>query len=378
MVKKYKLAVLNSCPTRYQAPFFGKLAQHPKIDLMVYFCVDYRYGYDNHSLEGYKYKFLRNFSPLRYSFTQTKPGIIIELIKNRYDAILIYGYDRVTCWLAFLGALLTRIPILLIGVSILTKANSNIIKKLRPFVLRFLFKFFSAFLTVGKWNTKYYKEYGIPNYKIFSVPYPVDNEFFRDKYKQLSVKKKQLKEERGLNLNSPIILQVARLIPLKRPLDLLKAFQPLQNKAQLVFVGEGPEKSLLKDYIRKNKIKNVFFAGFKDRKELPIYYAMADIFVLPSSGETWGSVINEAMNFKLPIITTDNVGSAPDLIQEGKNGYIYKVGDITTLSKHLLRLLKNPKLIKKMGEKSYEIISKWSFDKDVEGIIKAMDYIFKS
>ncbi|MCK4730460.1 MAG: glycosyltransferase family 4 protein [Candidatus Aenigmarchaeota archaeon] len=377
MTKKYKLAVLVSHPILYQSSFFKKLDQQPKIDLMVYFCGDFNIEKDNYALKGYKYKFLKNFSPHPHNsfFGQMNLGIIKELFSERYDAVLVHGYARFTCWLAFLGAFITRTPILLKGVTTITQRRSIWAELSGKLILFPLFKIFSAFLTVGTMNKSYYKSYGVPDSKMFFVPYSVDNDFFSKKYKKLSLKKKQLKKEEGLNPNLPIILHVSNLLSIKRPLDLLKAFQPLQNKAQLVFVGEGTERKKIELYVKEHNLKNIFFVGFKNRQELPIYYVIADIFVLPSASETWGAVINEAMNFKLPIITTDNVGSAPDLIKNGENGYIYKVGDITALSKHLLRLLKNPKLIKKMGEKSYEIIYKWNFDKDVEGIIKAMDYI---
>jgi len=377
MYKKYKLAVLVSHPILYQTSIFKKLAQHSKINLMVYFCGDFNVEKDGYELKGYKYKFLKNFSPYPHNsfFGQINLGIIKELFSGRYDAILVHGYTRLTCWLAFLWAFITRTPILLKGVTTSTQRRSIWVELSRKLILFPLFKIISAFLTVGSMNKSYYKSYGVPDSKMFFVPYSVDNDFFSKKYKELSIKKKQLKQEKGLNLNLPVILHVSNLSPIKRPLDLLKAFQLVRNEAQLVFVGEGTERKKLELYVKEHNLKNVFFVGFKNRQELPIYYAIADIFVLPSASETWGAVINEAMNFKLPIITTDNVGAAPDLIQEGKNGYICRVGDINALSKYLLRLLKNPKLIKKMGEKSYEIISKWSFDKDVEGIVKAMDHV---
>ena len=378
MIKKYKLAVLNAGPVRYQAPFFRKLAQLPEIDLTVYFCVNYQEYYDDSSLKGYSYKFLKNYSPFRKSYTQTNFGIIPELFKGKYDVILIYGYDRVTCWLAFIGAFLTNTPIMMIGVSMLTEEGPDWIKKLRSIILLLLFKNFKAFLTIGKLNTKYYKKFNVPDSKLFFIPYYADPEFFTKKHKELYNKKTQLKKELGLDPNSLTILQVARLIPLKRPMDLLRGFHSAlerqkEIKTQLVFVGKGPEKKILNTYIKKHKIKNVFFAGFKDRQELPKYYAMADIFVLPSASETWGSVINEAMEFGLPIITTDNVAAGHNLVIQGKNGFVYPVGDIKNLEKYLEMLLTNKKLIQNMGNNSTKIISKY-YKTGVQGMVEAVKY----
>jgi glycosyltransferase involved in cell wall biosynthesis len=80
------------------------------------------------------------------------------------------------------------------------------------------------------------------------------------------------------------------------------------------------------------------FPGFKNQSELPAYYAAADVLVLPSESETWGLVVNEAMACGLPAIVSDAVGCAPDLIEEGKTGFTYPVGDVDALAGRLAAL----------------------------------------
>ena len=123
------------------------------------------------------------------------------------------------------------------------------------------------------------------------------------------------------------------MIPRKRPFDLLRAYEKIQERmnAALVFVGDGIERSFLESYTKNNNLKNVYFTGFKNQTELPYYFAIADVFVLPSGDEPWGLIINEAMNSGLPIITTEAVGAVPDLVKDGINGFIYPVGDIEKL-----------------------------------------------
>ena len=127
----------------------------------------------------------------------------------------------------------------------------------------------------------------------------------------------------------------------------------------------------------RRKIKNVFFFGFQNNSQVSKYYAIADIFVLPSQGESWGVVINEAMCFGLPIITTDKVMAAYDLVREGVNGYIFPPADTTALTLALEELLSDPAKRKKMGESSLQIISEWNYGLFVEGFIKALDFIHK-
>ncbi len=145
----------------------------------------------------------------------------------------------------------------------------------------------------------------------------------------------------------------------------------------LVFVGDGALRSELEDHIRKHNIRNVHFAGFKNLTEMPEYYAMADIFVIPSFNECWGIVVNEAMCFGLPVIASDTVGSIPDLVINGENGFIYKTGDIDELAEKLNVLAKNKTKRHNFGKKSLEIVKNYSYENDIRGILRAFEILAK-
>ncbi|RKX93558.1 MAG: glycosyltransferase family 1 protein, partial [Spirochaetes bacterium] len=154
--------------------------------------------------------------------------------------------------------------------------------------------------------------------------------------------------------------------------------EKLEKEAFLLFVGDGEERKTLGDYVKKRSIKNVLFLGFKNQTELPKYYVIGDIFVLPSSFEPWGLVINEAMCYGLSIIATDKVAATTDLVHHGENGFIYPAGDIEALANCLLKLIQDGELRKNMGKRSFEIISRWSYVEDIKGIMAALDYVRKN
>ncbi len=391
----YKLAALTSHPIQYQAPLFCKLAAHPEVDLTVYFCwdfgvkgEDYEPGFDRKIkwdlplLEGYKYKFIPNLSPRAASsfLGQVNPSIIKELQKNQYDAIWIHGYATLSNLLAFLGAWLCKTPILFRGESHLLNHRPLWKRAIKCGILPLLFKGVSAFLPIGSLNKAYYQYHGVPIDKMFLTPYAVDNEFFSDRFRTLNGKREQLKTEMGMAVDLPVILFASKMIPRKRPMDLLRAYVKIQEKidAALIFVGDGIERTVLEVYAKDHNLKNVYFTGFKNQTELPCYFGIADLFVLPSIDEPWGLIINEAMNFGLPIVTTEVVGSAPDLVKNGRNGFTYPVGDIEELTNCLSKLLLQPGLRERMGEYSLDIIAEWSFKKDVEGISAALEYVRES
>jgi len=398
-MKEIKLAIITSHVIQYQTPLFRKLAAINDLDIKVYFCwkfgsektFDSQFGkvieWDIPLLTGYKYKFLKNFSlrPSSNFWGQVNFEIIAEIIKNRYDALFVYGWNSFTNWLAFLAAFLIGLPVLLHAENPL---NQEILKpkwkiKIKKFILGWLFRRIAAFLYIGEENKKFYKFYGVPEKKLFFVPYAVDNTRFIKEARNLKSQISNLKNSVGINRNSVVILFVGKLMEKKRPFDLLKAFSILRTsdvfrtsdvqKLTLLFVGDGVLHPELENYVKTRNLKNVHFVGFKNQTELPKYYSLADIFVLPSGvGETWGLVVNEAMCFKLPIIVSDIVGCGPDLVKPGENGYIFPVGDIKKLADYLADLIKNPEKRKKMGEKSFAIIQNYSHQKDIEGILSAL------
>ncbi|MEK7568239.1 MAG: glycosyltransferase family 4 protein [Patescibacteria group bacterium] len=390
----YRLAILTSHPIQYQAPLFKKLAERPEIDLTVYFCWDFGAGeksldaefgkkikWDIPLLEGYEYKFLKNFSlkPSSEFFGQINFGIIKELRQNNYDAILVFGWNSFTNWLVFLTAFWRKTPIFLRGENPL---NQEFLKsgwkiRLKKIILGWLFKHINVFLYIGEENKKFYQFYGAPEEKLIFCPYAVDNNRFMAAAKELRIRNQELRKRLNIEREAVAILFVGKFIEKKRPLDLLKAFQLLTTNYKpliyLVFVGDGALRPELENYAKERNLKNIIFTGFKNQTELPQYYATADIFVLPSGkGETWGLAVNEAMCFGLSIIVSDIVGCGSDLVKNGENGFIFPLGDVEKLAECLKELESDSKKRKLFGKKSFEIIQNYSYNEDIEGILKAL------
>ncbi len=374
-MKKHKLAVLTSHPIQYQAPLFRLLSSSSWIELVVYFrenigfnaYFDKEFGkelkWDIPLLEGYRHSFLKN------SF-----DIARKLFEEKPDAVLVYGWNSFSDWFAIFAAKFFKIKTLLLGENPLNqelfKTKWKIFAK-KIILGQILFKIIDIFLYIGEENKKFYQFYGVPKEKMFFVPYAVDNERF---VKEATSNKKQAtRKKHGIGGKNVVILFVGKLIKKKRPMDLLKAYEKLISNITLVFVGDGILRPELEKYVKEHNLKNVIFTGFKNQTELPQYYAMADIFVLPSgAGETWGLAVNEAMCFGLPIIVSDVVGCGSDLVRQEENGYIFPLGDIKKLAEYLKKITENDKIKKSFGKKSFEIIRNYSFKKDIEGILKAL------
>jgi glycosyltransferase involved in cell wall biosynthesis len=238
-----------------------------------------------------------------------------------------------------------------------------------------------GFLTIGEYNHKYYLHHGALPKRLFSMPYCVDNAFFQEKALAVSANREQLRASLGLTPGRPIILYASKMTERKCPGDLLEAYIRMSSDGQrephpyLLFIGDGELRSALEARASRLGWNSVRFLGFKNQTELPRYYDLCDVFVLPSVQEPWGLVVNEVMNVARAVIVSDEVGCSPDLVKPGGNGHIFKAGDVSDLHNALSTVLGSPEKTRAMGQRGFEIINHWGFREDIAGLRRALESV---
>ena len=120
---------------------------------------------------------------------------------------------------------------------------------------------------------------------------------------------------------------------------------------------------------------SVHFAGFRNQSELPRFFDLSDVFVLPSRHEPWGLIVNEAMSAGTAVVVSDDVGSSYDLISNGVEGFVFPVGDVPALTEALRKVLASPETSRRMGEAARERMQTWSFAEDIFGIRAALGHV---
>jgi glycosyltransferase involved in cell wall biosynthesis len=243
----------------------------------------------------------------------------------------------------------------------------------------FLNQLCDGFLAVGTLNAEYYVQNGIPRDKIFLVPYCVDNEYFEKRADLPESEIAGLRGKLGLTRDLPVILFASKLQERKKAQDLLEAFARVVKErgaaasAYLIIIGDGEMRASLEATVRAEGLSElVRFEGFKNQSELPVYFKLCDVFVLPSVREPWGLVVNEAMTAGKAVIVSDQVGSAPDLVHDGENGFVFRAGDVADLHGVLLRVVEDREMLRRMGNKSRELIHRWSYREDLDGLKRAL------
>jgi len=391
-----RLAYLVSHPIQYQAPLLRQLAAEPEIDLTVFFCsdvstrkfVDPEFGktiaWDVPLVAGYRCEFLPTVKRTSsVSFWQPfNYGLAQRLRAGRFDVLWIHGYARWFHLVAMISAQAQGIKVLLRDEATPISAPRGVLKQgVKRVFFRGLKTFCDGFLAIGALNTQYYCQHGISSQRIFSTPYAVDNAFFQGQAAMAAATREALRQSLGLDPKRPIILYAGKLIARKRPDDLLNAYRRLSPDGQrephsyLLYIGEGNLRQKLEQRVRDLGWTSVKFLGFRNQSELPHYYDLCDVFVLPSTYETWGLVVNEVMNAGRAVIVSDQVGCGPDLVKDGENGYIFPAGDEQSLGEGLAKILNNPQQCRAMGLRSLAIIQNWSFAEDLAGLKQALAYV---
>ncbi|MCI0412639.1 N-acetyl-alpha-D-glucosaminyl L-malate synthase BshA [bacterium] len=148
----------------------------------------------------------------------------------------------------------------------------------------------------------------------------------------------------------PILLHASNFRPVKRIINIIEIFERVLKKmeARLVFVGDGPERSVAERYCRDNKLtEKVLFLGRQDN--LPDLMGCADVFLLPSELESFGLVALEAMACQVPVVATI-VGGLPEVVVHGETGFLANLGDVDKMAEYSLEILRNSSLRQRLGE----------------------------
>lgn len=376
---RIKFIVLVSHPIQYFAPVYRALAQHMDLDFTVLYRT--RVGLDSYFdpgfgqtiqwdiplLDGYRSEFLSSKSHL----DGIEWSIIPKLLQHRPDVLLLHGYNQATNLLALLVAKLIGTRVLIRGDTRLSAHHGKSAWKKQ--FKQWLFRGIDGCVSIGSLNRNYYEWLGMPSERIYFAPFCIDNDAF-DLGASRSMMREKFRRELGIELAARVIVFASKLTVRKRVMDLISAMAGIcksHSDVILIVAGSGSEETAL---LESAAIKTGWlrFVGFKNQSELPVLFAASDLFVLPSSDEPWGLVVNEAMAAGLPVIVSDDVGAAPDLVEGKDTGLIFPVGDIRRLADALEYLLDSPEALERMGRNARAIIKEWSVSASAEGIARAV------
>jgi glycosyltransferase involved in cell wall biosynthesis len=386
------VAHLVSHPIQYFAPLYRELARRPEIDLTVYFYSDAtarefrdeEFGqsvtWDRPLLDGYRYRLLASASRTDISGRFVKNpnwDIVREVMSPGYDVVWVHGYAHLTTWLAAAAARRRGTRLLVRDEQTLLHGRAPYKQALKAIALRALYSQ-AAGLYIGEQNRRYFRHYGMPDDRLYPAPYCVDNAYFRAQAKALAPRRSELRASFGIDDDAPVVLFAGKLIEKKQPLRLVEAYTRVraQQPCWLLIAGDGPQRTEVEYLAAHLGAKGVRIAGFLNQAELSAAYAAADLFVLPSARhETWGLVVNEAMNFELPVVVSDKVGCGADLVEEGRSGFVVAHDGTEQLAEVIGRLAGDSEMRRRFGRRGGEIVARHSIEACADGIVAACEAV---
>jgi glycosyltransferase involved in cell wall biosynthesis len=363
----------------YRKPFFKSLSQLYDVEFVFNNVERYNTTYDTdlsckiEGLEDVNYSVKRNYLGISFGTIKKTMGDYDIFVGGSWDTFA----DVVETLFEFIIVKIRRKPFILWRED----WDWNVQSFKRKMVKRlagFLGKNVDAILVPGSKHMEFFVSLDILPDKIFIMPNVSSIKMKLSDYKN----RDNLRQEFELK-NKKVVLYVGRLIDLKGIDYLIKAFHKLADKMDdtvLFIVGEGDCKKELEKLVWDLKIQDkVHFTGNIDNELLGGYYLIANVFVLPSITTYYADacplVVNEAMYFGKPVITSDAVGTT-FMIENGENGYVFPEKDIGALYRAMKKILSDPVLEEKMGENSSKLIEKsFTYKNMLNGFEKALKYV---
>ena len=390
MASKYNLAILSTHPIQYHAPWFRGLAAHPDLDVHVYFChkatsqeqaragFGVEFDWDVDLLGGYPHSFLKNIAkPAGHGrfggFDTPEIGKIIR--GQRYDAVLVNGWNYKSAWQAIWAAWRCGVKVMVRGDSHLHFDRSRSVMLTKSFTYRHFVPRFDACLAPGLWSREYFEHYGAQPDRIFFVPHVIDVDFMQSESLRVSAERSELRQQWKLREDSFVFLFVGKFTETKRPLDFVMALSRAAEQGKQIqglMVGDGPLRSACEEFVTSHDAP-VTFAGFVNQSQIVRAYVCGDVLVLPSIGETWGMVVNEAMACSRPALVSDRVGCSPDLVTEHDTGVIFPHCDVAALASAMVSMAAHAAQSAEMGRKAQsQVLKDYSVQGAVEGVLHAL------
>jgi glycosyltransferase involved in cell wall biosynthesis len=311
----------------------------------------------------------------RSLFFHWNPGIARRLREGAFDVVVIPGWSMPSSLAAARACHRREVPYVIFSETHARSPRPRWVRALKQPLLRRVVGRASAWLATGSLSADYLVAHGAVRERIFRFANTPDVPALRAAVAAARPERDAVRADLGVPADAGVTLFVGRLIGAKDPAVLVRAQAALEQEPDapwLLLVGDGPLRRELEALVEEHRLERVRFAGNRLPAELPALWAAADVFALPSRHEPWGVVVNEAMAAGLPVVLSDRVGAAADLLVDGRNGRLVEHGSAPALAAALRELHGDPALRRRMAGESEKIVADWGYEPSVEGFREAV------
>jgi glycosyltransferase involved in cell wall biosynthesis len=352
-----RVAVVSPEPTPYRAPLFDRIAERGDLDLTVVYAAETVAG--RHWSVALQHEAVFLDGPrlpgaarvLRHDYPVT-PGIFGALRSARPDVVVVSGWSTFASQAALAWCRARRVPYVLLVESHDVGPRAGWRRAVKGAVVPRLIAGARSFLAVGSLARDSLIARGAPPERIRFFANTIDVERWVERAARTTPRPH----------DDVVVLSVGRLVG-EKAFDVLGS-ACAEAGVRLVLAGDGPERRRLEPFAT--------VLGDVREEELAQEYVDADVFALLSRHETWGVVVNEAAASGLPLVLSDRVGAADDLLRDGENGFLVPADDVAAAAGALRTLAADADLRRLMGERSRERVRAWDYDASVDAFVAAV------
>ncbi len=380
-----KLAIVTTHPVQYNVPWIVRLAQKD-IHVKVFYTFEqagngavYDSGFgkdikwDIPLLDGYDYVFVPNKARkpgLERFMGIVNPTLIKKIEDYDPDQLLVIGWNYHS-HLQVMRHFHRRIPIFFRGDSVLLHENGFWRKMARRLFLTWVYRHIDYVFYVGANNKSYFKRHGVRDHQLIFSPQAIDVDRFSEPERAYRDHAEEWKARLGIPAGNLTVLFAGKMIKVKNPTFLIELANSTRNlPISFVMVGDGVLRDEVKRLAADNP--NILFIDFQNQTIMPSVYRIGDVYIMPSFSETWGMGINEAMACGVPVMASDRVGCAVDLVLENKTGMTFSLDEMGKCVTFLQHLIENPEHLAEMGNCAGALIQFFSFSQIVDSIYRTM------
>jgi len=378
-----RLAIIVTHPIQYYAPLYRQLAARSYLAIKVFFTWhagrepkhDAGFGqdvaWDIPLTQGYEFEMVPNVARRPGSdhfFGIRNPELISRVRAWKPDAVHVTGYAYASHLYAMRGFHRLCIPVLFRGDSHLLDQVPGLRWATKKRFLRTVYQWTKVCLYVGRNNYDYYRRFGVGEEKLFYCPHSIEVARFAQPNSELEARARAWKAELKIPEDKPVLVYAGKFEAKKQPLQLMEAMNSVQDDVLLLLVGNGILNNAILSFAEQNPDRFKVLP-FQNQTMMPLVYRLGDAFVLPSAyGETWGLAINEAIACGRPVIASDRVGCAADLISNTQNGFVFEKNNWPQFRKLLSRLLESAPSAEALRQRAWEFDTQIAADRVCEAL----------
>ncbi len=372
-----RVAVVSPEPTPYRSPLFDRIAERADVDLTVVYAAcsvaSRRWSVDPRHravyLRGFVIPGLRR--ALRHDYPVT-PGIRGALRDSSPHVVVVSGWSTFASQGAIGWCRAAGVPYVLLVESHDFGPRAAWRNLIKGAVVPRLLRGAAGVLVVGSLARDSVVARGAAPERVRVFANTIDVAAWERRADELAARRPELRASLGAEVEDVLVLSAARLASEKGLKTLVEAVaETEERRVLLVVAGEGPERAQLERLARERGVR-LHLAGDLDTERLAEAYVAADVFALLSLREPWGVVVNEAAASGLPLVLSDRVGAAHDLLRDGENGALVPAGDSAAAARALRRLTEDPAALRRAGERSRELVRSWGYEPSVESFVAAV------